>query len=375
MTASRGSACLVTGGAGYLGSHLVRALLARGERVHVLDVRPVVIDHPELRVFVGDLRLEDDVRRACEGVGTVFHTASVMTLTGVARRAERERAHAVNAGGTRNLLRACREAGVARFVYTSSNNVVFDREIEGGDERLPYARRFVDLYSETKALAEQAVLAANTQGGLLTCALRPGGIYGPGEPYVLLRMVEALAKGLLSVKVGRGAARSDNVYVDDLVVAHLLAAKKLVPGSPVAGRAYFIGDGEPINYFEFFGPLYVALGRRPPRAWLPARPLHSLAWLAEWAHRLLGTRAPLLSRIEIRKIAWSHWFRTEAAARDLGWAPTVTLEQGLARCIPSCKDMLAQQPSARRREVRAHARQVRDAVAARERLEARREGH
>ena len=264
MTASRGSACLVTGGAGYLGSHLVRALLARGERVHVLDVRPAGIEHPELREFVGDLRREDDVRRACEGVGTVFHTASLMTLVGVTRRAERERAHAVNAGGTRNLLHACREAGVARFVYTSSNNVVLDREIEGGDERLPYARRFVDLYSETKALAEQAVLAANAQGGLLTCALRPGGIYGPGEPYVLSRMVDALAKGLLSVKVGSGAARSDNVYIDDLVVAHLLAAKKLVPGSPVAGRAYFIGDGEPINYFEFFGPLYVALGRRPP---------------------------------------------------------------------------------------------------------------
>jgi 3beta-hydroxy-delta5-steroid dehydrogenase/steroid delta-isomerase len=364
MTTSGRSACLVTGGAGYLGSHLVRALLARGDRVHALDVRPIALEHPELRAFRGDLRRQDDLRRACDGVGTVFHTASRMTLVGVTRRPARDETFAVNAGGTRNLLGACREAGVERFVYTSSNNVVFDREIEGGDERLPYARRFVDLYSETKALAEQAVLAANGGGGLLTCALRPGGIYGPGSPYVLARMVDALARGLLAVKVGNGEARSDNVYIDDLVTAHLLAAEKLAPGSPVAGRAYFIGDGRPLNYFEFFAPLVVALGRRPPKAWVPARAVHTAAWAAEWAHRVLGTGEPLLSRIEIRKIAWSHWFRTDAASRDLGWVPTVSVEEGLARCIPSCRELLARHALARRLEVRAHAGKVDDARAA-----------
>jgi 3beta-hydroxy-delta5-steroid dehydrogenase/steroid delta-isomerase len=220
--------------------------------------------------------------------------------------------------------------------------VVFDREIEGGDERLPYARRFVDLYSETKALAEQAVLAANGGGGLLTCALRPGGIYGPGSPYVLARMVDALARGLLAVKVGNGEARSDNVYIDDLVTAHLLAAEKLAPGSPVAGRAYFIGDGRPC-YFEFFAP-----GRRARSA------LRSLGARARSTrrgppvgHRVLGTGEPLLSRIEIRKIAWSHWFRTDAASRDLGWVPTVSVEEGLARCIPSCRELLARHALAR----------------------------
>jgi 3beta-hydroxy-delta5-steroid dehydrogenase/steroid delta-isomerase len=137
MPEAGGSVRLVTGGAGYLGSHLVRALLARGERVHALDLRPLALEHPRLRVFVGDVRSEADLRRACAGVDTVFHTASLMTLIGVTRRSNRERAHAVNAEGTRRLLRVCRESGVARLIYTSSNNVVFDREIEGGDERLP----------------------------------------------------------------------------------------------------------------------------------------------------------------------------------------------------------------------------------------------
>jgi 3beta-hydroxy-delta5-steroid dehydrogenase/steroid delta-isomerase len=341
--ASGGGAQLVTGGAGYLGSHLVRALLARGERVHAFDRRPIELEHPNLRVFQGDLREREALRRACAGVRTVFHTASVMTLVGVTRRDTRELAYGVNVGGTRELLRACREAGVARLVYTSSNNVVFDRDIEAGDEALPYARRFVDLYSQTKALAEQAVLAANGRESLLTCALRPGGIYGPGAPFVLVRMVEALVRGLLVVKIGNGAARSDNVYIDDLVAAHLLAAERLVPESPVAGRAYFIGDGVPVNYFEFFEPLFTALGRRPPRAWVPRSPVHAFAWAAEWAHRLSGAPAPLLSRIEIRKVAWSHWFRTEAAERDLGWRAQVPLEEGLARCVPSCRELLARQ--------------------------------
>jgi 3beta-hydroxy-delta5-steroid dehydrogenase/steroid delta-isomerase len=366
MPEAGGSVRLVTGGAGYLGSHLVRALLARGERVHALDLRPLALEHPRLRVFVGDVRSEADLRRACAGVDTVFHTASLMTLIGVTRRSNRERAHAVNAEGTRRLLRVCREAGVARLIYTSSNNVVFDREIEGGDERLPYARRFVDLYSQTKALAEQAVLAANGGAGLLTCALRPGGIYGPGEPFMLARMVDALSRGLLAVKVGAGRALADNVYVDDLVEAHLLAAEKLVSGSSVAGRAYFISDGRPTNAFAFFEPLFEALGRRPPRAWVPARPVHAAAHLAEWTHRLLGTPAPLLSRIEVRKIAWSHWFRIDAAARDLGWTPKVPLAEGLARCVPSCREMLAARAALRRREVRAQAREIGDALAPRE---------
>jgi 3beta-hydroxy-delta5-steroid dehydrogenase/steroid delta-isomerase len=366
MPGEGGGARLVTGGSGYLGSHLVRALLARGERVHAFDVRPLALAHPRLRVFQGDVRSEDDLRRACAGVDTVFHTASLMTLMGVTRRSNRARARAVNVEGTRRLLRVCRETGVARLVYTSSNNVVFDREIEGGDERLPYARRFVDLYSETKALAEQAVLAANGQGGLRTCALRPGGIYGPGEPFVLARMVEALSKGLIAVKVGAGRALSDNVYVDDLVEAHLLAAERLEPGAPAAGRAYFISDGRPTNTFEFFEPLFLALGRRPPRAWVPARPVYAAAHLAEWTHRLLGTPAPLLSRIEVRKIAWSHWFRIDAAARDLGWTPKVPLAEGLARCVPSIREMLAARGSPWRREVRAQGREIRDALVPRE---------
>jgi 3beta-hydroxy-delta5-steroid dehydrogenase/steroid delta-isomerase len=374
MSAAGGPAWLVTGGAGYLGSHLVRALLARGERVHALDLRPIGFEHPALRAFRGDLRRDDDLRRACEGVGTVFHTASQMTLMGVTRHANRELAHGVNAAGTRNLLAACRAAGVSRLVYTSSNNVVFDREIEGGDEGLPYARRFVDLYSETKALAEQAVLAANGVAGLLTCALRPGGIYGPGEPFVLARMVDALSRGLFAVKVGAGRALSDNVYIDDLVEVHLRAAERLLPGSPVAGRAYFISDGRPTNTFEFFAPLFAALGRRPPRAWVPARPVHAAAYLAEWTHRVLGTPAPLLSRIEVRKIAWSHWFRIEAAARDLGWTPRVPLEEGLARCVPSCREMLATQEALRRRKVRAQFREIRDARAPREGVQALGEG-
>jgi hypothetical protein len=107
---------------------------------------------------------------------------------------------------------------------------------------------------------------------------------------------------------------------------------------------------------------------------VPSRPVHAAAWAAEWTHRLLGTSAPLLSRIEVRKIAWTHWFRTDAAARDLGWTAKIPFEEGIARCVPSCREMLAARTALRRLKMRSQPRQVRDARPPREAVETLREG-
>jgi 3beta-hydroxy-delta5-steroid dehydrogenase/steroid delta-isomerase len=332
--------CLVTGGAGYTARNLVKELLGRGYTVHVFDrVRPRESD-PRVKVFLGDLCHFPDVLAASQGVDTVFHVASILTLVGFADTATRKRAFDVNVEGTKNVVRACVQVGAERLVYTSSNNVVFDRRIENGDETLPYATRFVDLYTETKILAEKEVLAANGKSGLLTCALRPGGIYGPGEEHHLPRMVKMIKEGRIVARVGEASTLADNVYIDNLVAAHIAAAEKLYPESPACGQAYFVTDGDPTHPLAFWRPVIEGLGGKYPTASVPAFVMYTLAYLLELAHWLIKAPTPYLSRIEVNKVTVTHWFSIDKARRDLGWTPAVSTQDALARCLPYCRELL-----------------------------------
>ena len=337
--------CLVTGASGYLGRHLVAELLRRGHRVRGFDQAKAAVSHPHYEHVCGDLAAGDALGKACAGIDTIFHTAAVLDFARFASAERRERSYAVNVRGVERLVRAAREAGAARLVHTSSNNVTFDAPVVDGDETLPYAARARDLYTETKILGEQVALAANGHGGLLTCAIRPGGIYGPGEALVFPRVVEECARGLYRVKIGDGRALSDNTYVENLVDGEIEAARHLLPGSPVCGQAYFVTDGRPINYFDFFRPVVEALGFRHPERFLPASALHALMTGWELLHRWLeplGVPRPPLLALEVRKIAISHWSRIDKAGRDFGWRPRVSPEEGIARMVEPCRRLLAE---------------------------------
>ncbi len=337
--------CLVTGAAGYLGRHLVAELLRRGHRVRGFDRSPLDLNDPQLEFVRGDARCYEDLRKVCEGIDTVFHAAAVLDFSRFPSARRREESHAVNVRGVENIVRAAREAGAVRLVHTSSNNVTLDGPVIDGDETRPYATRARDLYTVTKVLGEQAALAGNGKDGLLTCAIRPGGIYGPGETLVFPRVVEECASGRYVVKVGDGSALSDNTFIENLVDGHIEAARHLLPGSPVCGQAYFITDGDPINYFDFFRPVIEALGFRHPTRSIPGAPLQHLMAGWELLHRVLGPlgmpRPPLLA-LEVKKIVVSHFNRIDKARRDFGWRPRVTTEQALARCVEPCRRLLAE---------------------------------
>ena len=185
---------------------------------------------------------------AVDGIDTVFHTAAIIELMGGASVTDeyRQRSFAVNVGGTENLVHAGQAAGVKRFVYTSSNSVVMGgQNIAGGDETLPYTNRFNDLYTETKVVAERFVLSQNGVGGMLTCAIRPSGIWGRGDQTMFRKLFESVIAGHVKVLVGRKSARLDNSYVHNLIHGFILAAEHLVPGGTAPGQAYFINDAEP----------------------------------------------------------------------------------------------------------------------------------
>lgn len=339
--------CLVTGGAGFLAGHIARELLRRGHTVRSLDLRAPSLRHERFLHQRGDLRVLADVRRACQGVDTVFHTAAVVDFVGVASPARRRRSVELNVGGTENVIAAAVDTGVARLVYTSSNNVVLGEPVEGANGNTPYPARFVDLYSSTKAHAEQRVLAANGRGGLATCALRPGGIYGVGDPFYLPQVIEKCARGLLVADIGDGSSLADNTFVGNLVHGELLAAGHLTLGSPVAGRAYYVTDGEPTNPLEFFRPIIEGLGYRVPRLRLPYRPMAALGFAWEVLHRYGLAPEPQVTRLHCMKAAVSHSGSLAEATRDFGYQPVYDWRAELEACVPYCREVLADMQAGR----------------------------
>lgn len=334
--------CLVVGGAGFLGRVLVRELAARGETVRSFDRVAASLDDAGAEHLQGDVRDADAVRRACAGCRTVFHTAAVIKLLGVCAPATRREVFDINLGGTRNVVRACQLEGISRLVYTSTDSVCFDPEpVIDGDERLGYARRFIDIYAQTKVAAERLVLAADGQLGLRSVALRPAGLWGPGPGcYMIGKLMAELAAGNFVVRIGDGRAVGDNTHVRNLIEAELLAAARLVDDPDrVGGKAYFITDQEPMNLIEWFRPLVEALGYRMPRPWVPAWPLYQVAHLLEWLHRL-GGPAPKLTRLEVHNVSTSFTFSTDRARRELGYRPQIGRVEGLAECVPYCRELL-----------------------------------
>lgn len=327
-------ASLVTGGCGFLGRYLVDALVERGDRVTVLDHR---IDpwRQDVRYLRGDVCDPATVAEACAGVDTVFHNASLVHT----KHSRVEQVRAVNIDGARNVLAGCRRAGVPRLVYVSSASVVYEgRDIENGDETLPYASHFFAPYAETKRIAEEELLRASGDG-VLTCAIRPHIVFGPGDTRFFPAILTRAREGKLKFTVGRGDKLSDFTYVTNVVDALLAADERLVPGSPVAGQAYFITNGEPTNFWELVRRVLVGLGYPTPRLSVPYSVAYAAAAVREAFDTLVhgGTlnAEEGLSRFAIRYICTHHYFSHAKATRDLGYRPRVNIAEGVRRAIES----------------------------------------
>jgi len=334
---------LVTGGSGFVGANLVTTLLDRGYQVASVDRAPSPLTaRPGLEVLQGDIRDPDTVAGAVAGVDTVFHTAALIDLMGGASVTEeyRQRSFAVNVEGTKNLVHAAQAAGVKRFVYTSSNSVVMGgKRIAGGDETLPYTDRFNDLYTETKVVAERFVLSQNGIDGMLTCAIRPSGIWGRGDQTMFRRVFDSVLAGHVKVLVGSKAARLDNSYVHNLIHGFILAAEHLVPGGTAPGQAYFINDAEPVNMFEFARPVVAACGQRLPRLRISGVAVRATMTGWQRLHFRFGLAAPPLEPLAIERLYLDNYFSVAKATRDLGYRPLFTTEQALAECLPYYIDL------------------------------------
>lgn len=323
---------LVTGGAGFLGRYLVEALLARRYAVRVLG-RKV---YPELEALgvecvQGDLADPAIVSSACSGMDAVFHVASYVALWG-----DWQTFYRTNVVGTQNIITACKEQGVKKLIYTSTPSVAFSGvDLIDADESTPEPKTYLSNYPKSKKLAENLVLAANQPGHLLTVALRPHLIWGPGDNHLIPSIVEKARAGTLAI-IGDGKNKVDFTYVDNVVQAHLCALDALRDGATCSGKAYFISQGEPVELWQFLGRMFSHFGVPLPKKRISTGLAYALASALEFFYKMFSLKGePRLTRFLVLQLATSHYFSNAAAEKDLGYRPKVSMEEGFKRYFAS----------------------------------------
>ena len=326
---------LVTGGGGFVGSHLIDRLLARGYKVRSFGRSPQpVLEQKGVEVICGELANSADVREACVAMDTVFHVGAKAGVWG-----SWESFYQPNVIGTRNVLWACKTEGIARLVYTSTPSVVFNGQpIRGGGLEMPYGRNWLCHYAHTKAIAEKEVLAANCDT-LKVVALRPHLIFGPGDPHLLPRVIDSVKAGRLKI-VGEGKNRVDVSYVDDVAAAHLNALDALESCNvgTCAGQAYFISQGEPVELWPWLNQILEGLGHPPLTKRMPLLFAYMAGAVAECAWKVFAKSGePPITRFVAVELAKDHYFDTEVANRDLGYKATVDMETALKATIEDLK--------------------------------------
>lgn len=329
---------LITGGGGFLGKYVVQAFLKRGDEVRSFSRG----SYPELEeqgveCFRGDLTSYEDVRAAVEGVDSVHHVAAQPGFWG-----PKSMYWGPNVTGTENVIRACREMGVKRLVFTSSPSAVFgDKPHEGADESLPYPESYLCHYPASKAKAEQMVLAAHEIGVLHTVALRPHLIWGPGDPNLIPRVVE-MAKKKRLMQVGDGKNLVSVVYVENAAHAQIVADDALRERPQSAGgEAYFIAQEHPVFLWEFIAQILDGLSVPIPSRTVSYSKAKKVGAVLETIHKALFLPGePRMTRFVAAQLGTSHWYKIDKAKEKLGFYPQVSTEEGLKVLIEDMKQTL-----------------------------------
>ena len=310
---------LVTGGTGFVGSHLVERLCELGISVRCLVRRSSPLDRlpPAVQLVYGDLRGGAGLREAVEGARVVIHVA------GVTKALERTEFYRGNVDGTRNLLAACEETGPARFVHVSSLAAIGPspdgRPLSEDAEPHPLTH-----YGKSKLAAERAVLESKLAPRAVI--VRPAVVFGPRDTDVF-EIFRAANKGLL-VRIGRAESLAAMIYVKDLVEALIAAASV----ECAAGRAYFAAAPKAVSWTGLAGTAAAIMGRKLRTVSVPPAAAYAAGWCAEMAARLRG-RPGIVSREKVTEARCPYWVcDTRRAEADLGLR-TRPLAEGVAETL------------------------------------------
>ena len=316
---------LVTGGGGFLGSAIVKQLVARQWQVNTLQRRNYhILADLGATQFRGDLVNKEAILHAAKGCDIIFHVAAKAGVWG-----DYVEYYEANLLATENVIAVCEELGIEYLVYTSSPSVVFDGNNEIGiNERVDYPNKFFNAYQETKARAEQMVIAANS-ARFKTVALRPHLIWGPGDPHLVPRVIERAKAGKLKL-VGNGQNKVDSCYIENAAHAHVLAAEEIMGKGKCAGKVYFISNDEPIAMAELLNKILAAAKLPPVTKSVPPLLAYIVGFLLEKIYGLFRIKEePIMTRFVARQLSTSHWFDLTAAKTELDYQPSVSINEGM----------------------------------------------
>lgn len=312
----------LTGGSGYLGRNIIRHFVSAGVEVVAL------VRSREAAAVVGDLgatpveALLTDPRlaRAMTGCASLVHAAAHTD-----HGPETPDHVAVNLEGTRAVFAAAREAGMTRAVHVSTESVLLDGgPLVNADETHPFPNRFPGAYSRTKAEAERIAFASAGEG-FAVVAVRPRFVWGRDDTTALPILVAAARSGQMAWIDG-GKYLTSATHVANACHGIDLALRK-----GRSGEAYFITDGEPVAFRSFVSRILETQGIPAPAREVPSWMVRSIARVGEGLGRLSGGRIkPPVTRQDLATMAAEVTLDISKAQRDLGYAPQISVEQGLA---------------------------------------------
>lgn len=316
---------LVTGATGFTGGHLAQSLAARGDEVRALvrpksrarfDASPL----PGKGVVAADGDLMDPgaVRRAAEGVEVVYHIAATYREAGQPDSAYR----AINVDGTRHVLEAAKAGGARRVVHCSTGGVHGHIAHPPANEEAPFNPG--DVYQDTKLEAEQAAREFGNRTGFDVVVARPIGIYGPGDTR-FLRMFRGLARGRFPI-IGSGQVFYHLTFIDDLVEGFRLCGTV----AAATGRTYLLAGPRYTTLEQLVGLVAKELNVPAPRVHWPVWPFWTAGLLCEMVCVPLRIEPPIFRR-RVDFYTKSRAFDTSRARTELGYSPTVDLEEGIRR--------------------------------------------
>jgi len=313
----------VTGGSGFIGGALIERLRSEGVGVRALARSERAADRVRelgAEPVSGELEDRDSLRAGAEGCDVAFHAAAKVEDWGEPADFER-----LNVGGTRNVIDACREAGVGRLVHVGTEAALMaGQPLVNVDESAPLRPDSPVPYSSSKAKAEQLVRAANGDG-LETVVVRPRFVWGRGDTTLLPALIEMVRSGRFRW-VGGGRQLTATTHVDNTAEGLWLAAQR----GP-AGGVYFVTDGEPVVFREFLTAMLGTQGVEIPDKSVPPAVAGTAARMAEGIWRRLGRPGnPPLTRFAVWVSSHECTIDISRAERELGYRPVKPREEGLA---------------------------------------------
>jgi nucleoside-diphosphate-sugar epimerase len=314
---------LITGATGFAGGHLARTLATRGDAVVALvrdPARAPALGQAHVSLVQGDVRDRASLDRAAEGVEVVYHIAAIYRQAGLSEDEYR----AVNARAVATVIQAARAAGARRVVHCSTVGVHGDVEHPPANEDAPL--RPGDIYQVTKLEGERAAHETARAEGIEVVVARPTGIYGPGDRR-LLKLFRGVARRTFVV-LGNGRIFYHLTYIDDLVEGFRLCGE--VPAA--AGRTYILAGGEVTTLNELVERIARAAGVAPRRLHLPVWPFWIAGAACEAICAPFGLEPPLYRR-RVDFFTKSRAFDITRARRELGYAPAVSLDDGIGRTL------------------------------------------